>query len=232
MERPDDRLSRPLYTVAEVARFLGVPRPTLDTWVHGYVRHPRGRRPVRGEPLVTSLQGATGLTIPFVGFAEAMALAAFRATGLPLQRIRPALRHLIDEQDIPHPLADEGLRTDGAELFYDYAVRCGDRQLQLLAVAPSGQRVFHEVIDRYLTRIEYTNGRPSRIFLPTTPDPILVADPEVAFGQPVFATSGAPLTEVIARLRAGEGDNVVAADFGLRLADLRTAREASPALAA
>ena len=34
------RFSAPLYTVAEAARFLGVPTSTLSTWAKGYVRRP------------------------------------------------------------------------------------------------------------------------------------------------------------------------------------------------
>jgi len=37
------RFSAPLYTVAEAARFLGVPTSTLSTWAKGYVRRPPGR---------------------------------------------------------------------------------------------------------------------------------------------------------------------------------------------
>jgi hypothetical protein len=84
-----------------------------------------------------------------------MVLAAFRETGLPLQRVRPALEQLRAESELEHALASDRLYTDGAEVLYDYARAHGDKQLRLLTVVRSGQRVFHEVIERYLTRITY-----------------------------------------------------------------------------
>ncbi len=61
--------------------------------MHGYLKHARGRRDVRGDALLTSV-GEGALTVPFIGLAEGMVLAAFRETGLPLQRIRAALARL------------------------------------------------------------------------------------------------------------------------------------------
>ena len=52
----------------------------------------------------------------------------------------------------------------------------------------SGQRVFHEVIERYLSRITYEGGWAARLILPITEEPLIVVDPERAFGQPIFTT--------------------------------------------
>jgi uncharacterized protein (DUF433 family) len=182
---------------------------------------------VHGEPLLTSVPGDS-LTIPFIGLAEGMVLAAFRETGLPLQRIRPALEKLAREHDLRYVLASRNLYTDGAQIFYDYAQAHGDKQLRLLTVVLSGQRVFHEVIDRYLTRIEYDGGWAARLTLPTTPDPLLLADPEISFGQPVFIHGGARLTDVLGRIKAGEDERTVAEDYGVPLDDLRIARATQP----
>src|SRR5438445_3163303 len=151
LKTPKDpvRFDKPRYTAPEAAAYVGVPRSTLETWVRGYLRRPQGRKAVQGEALLTSVPGRT-LSIPFVGLAEGMVLAAFRETGLPLQRIRPALDRLRAEHDLEHALASDRLYTDGAEVLYDYARAHGDKQLRLLTVVRSGQRVFHEVIERYL----------------------------------------------------------------------------------
>ncbi len=125
LDTKDPRFTKPLYTVTEAASYLGVPRATFDTWVRGYVRRPAERRVVRGQALLTSISNGR-LTIPFVGLAEGMVLAAFRETGLPLQRIRPALERLEQEMGLEHALASEHLYTDGAELLYDYAQSEGD----------------------------------------------------------------------------------------------------------
>jgi uncharacterized protein (DUF433 family) len=219
----DARFTKPLYSVTEAAAYVGVARSTFDTWARGYERRPRGRRSVHGEPLLTTT-AKSGLTIPFVGLAEAMVLAAFRETGLPLQRIRPALDRLRDEHELHHALASQQLYSDGANVLFDYARAHDDKQLRLLTVVSSGQRVFHEVIDRYLRRITYgPDGFASRLVLPITDGELLEVDPERAFGQPIFLHGGARLMDVRGRVLAGEPVASVAEDFGVPLDDVRAA---------
>jgi uncharacterized protein (DUF433 family) len=230
-DRQGPSADRPLYTLSEAASYVGVPRSTFDTWVHGYQRRPPGKSPVRGEALVTSRPGGD-LTIPFVGLAEGMVLAAFRETGLPMQRIRPALDRLRQEQGLAHALASEHLYTDGAEIFYDYARQTHDKPLRLLTVVSSGQRVFHEVIDRYLKRITYRDGWAARLVLPITEEPLLLADPDRAFGQPIFLRGGGRLADVRNRVAAGEDEAAVAEDYGVPLEDVRAALAPQAATAA
>lgn len=211
-----------MYTVTEAAAYVGVPRSTFDTWVRGYERRPPGRKPVHGQPLLTSAPGGA-LAIPFIGLAEGMVLAAFRETGLPLQRIRPALERLEADYELEHALASEHLYTDGAEILYDYARAHGDKQLRLLTIVRSGQRVFHEVIDRYLTRITYKGGWAARLVLPTTEAPTLLVDPRRAFGQPIFIHGGARLVDVRNRIAAGEDERSVADDYDVPLDDIHAA---------
>jgi uncharacterized protein (DUF433 family) len=222
LDTKDPRFTKPLYTVTEAASYLGVPRATLDTWVRGYVRQPAGRKIVRGQALLTSIPGGR-LTIPFVGLAEGMVLAAFRETGLPLQRIRPALELLDQEMGLAHALASQNLYTDGAEVLFDYATAHGDKQLRLLTVVRTGQRVLHDIIEQYLTRIEYDGGWAARLALPITEERLLIADPERAFGQPIFVHGGARLADVVGRIKAGEDEEAVAEDYGVPLTDVQAA---------
>ena len=90
----DDRFLVPLYSAAEAARHFDVPASTFRTWAHGYRNQPRGRPPVVGESIVTTVPADSGASIPFIGLAEAYALAAIRRAAVPLQRIGPALDRL------------------------------------------------------------------------------------------------------------------------------------------
>ena len=88
----DVRFSVPLYTVGEAARILDVPTSTFRSWARGYVRRSPTRPDVTGEAIVTALPPHDAdPTIPFIGLAEGVVLAAIRRHGVPLQRIRPAL---------------------------------------------------------------------------------------------------------------------------------------------
>lgn len=142
-----------------------------------------------------------------------------------------ALQRLDTEMGRDHALAPRHLHTDGAELLFDYARSHGDKQLRLLTVVRSGQRVLHDVIDQYLKRIEYDGRRAVRVALPITDEPLLVADPTRSFGQAIFIHGAARLADVIGRIEAGEDEQLVAEDFGVPLEDVRAAL-ASPIRAA
>jgi uncharacterized protein (DUF433 family) len=224
----DTRFTEPLYTVAQVARLVGMPASTLSSWARGYEHHFPSRPTVTQGPVVSAVdRRADGRSIPFVGLVEAMVVQAFRRTELPLQRIRRALEVLADEGELAHPLASRRLYTDGAEVLYDYARDTGDGQLRLLTVVSSGQRVFHEVIDSYLQRIHFDDDPwATEIVVPVTERPILRARPGVASGDPLFLSGGAPLSAVLSRHRAGEAVESIADDYAVPVEDVREAVDA------
>jgi len=172
-ETQDTRFAAPLYTLAEAARFLGVPTSTFGTWAKGYVRRPPGRPPVHGDRIVTSVDAARNFpTIPFIGLAEGMVLAAFRRGGVSLQHIRSAVSILDREIGIAHALASQRVYTDGAVILFDYADAQHDEELAGLTEVVSRQRVFAPVVREYLRRIEYgKDGWATKLVSPATPRP-------------------------------------------------------------
>ncbi len=158
----DERFTMPLYSVTDATLHIDVPVSTFRSWTHGYARPGRERRTVTG--VVTTLPRDAGVSVPFVGLAEAHALAAIRRTGVPLQRIRPALQRLQDELGIEHVLASGSLYTDGAEVMYDFAESQGDtpeaRSARDLVVVRNSQR--GEIVDSYLRRVEGVPRRSPR----------------------------------------------------------------------
>ena len=199
----DLRVARAMFTVAEAAHGLAVSSSTLQWWTAERLvsRLPdRGRRP----------------SIPFIGLAEATVLTAFRRSGVPLQRIRPALQALSDEIGLEHALASRHLYSDGAEILYDYAER--HRELDELAdlvVVRSGQRVFVPVVRDYLRRITWKRGWPVMVRLPRYDKAAVVVDPLRAFGQPIFEQGGSRVEDVVDRWRAGDTVRSLARDFGV-----------------
>lgn len=218
----DDRFSVPLYSVAEASRYLDIPRTTLRTWVHGYGSNAAGTTSIAsaGAPVVTSLPPEEGLTLPFIGLAEAYVLSAFRKAKVPFKRIRPALDRLKDEFGIQHALASKSLYTDGAEVLYDYAQSHGDtlesRVARDLVVVRNGQRVFQEIVESYLERIEFeADGWAKRIELPQYKEAHVVVDPRRSFGAPIFVTGASRVEDVINRFKAGEDLDLLSQDFGV-----------------
>jgi uncharacterized protein (DUF433 family) len=214
------RFETPLYTVAEAATALGVPTSTFTTWVRGYERRPPNRPKVKGEPIITALKARPGdPSIPFIGLAEGMALAAIRRSGVPMQRIRPALVQLSREIGIEHALASKDLYTDGAELLYDYSIRYPNvdfEDIRELVVVRNQQRVFVPIVRDYLQRIVYgSDGYARLIKLPGYDSAEVIADPKRSFGQPIFNSGAATVRDVLERFWAGETIGVLAKEFGV-----------------
>lgn len=231
-----DKFSTPLYSVAEASRYLGVSDSTFRAWARGYDRRSPGRADVHGDPIVTAIgdQPKGSASIPFVGLAEGMVLAGVRKAGVPLQRIRPALDRLSAEFGLSHALASKRLYTDGAEVLYDVGREDGEAQDVLrLIVVRNGQRVFTEVVERYLSRIEFgTDGYARLIKLPGYDRAEIVVDPQRGFGQPTFAHGGARLEDVLGLFWAGESLSTVAEEYGVPEDELEDAlRVASRAAA-
>jgi uncharacterized protein (DUF433 family) len=221
------RYEVPLYTVAEAARAVDVPTSTFATWAKGYLRRSESGRDVRGGPVVTAIAARGGEpSIPFIGLAEGLVLSAVRHSGVPMQRIRPALAKLERELGLPHALASKRLYTDGAELLFDFGSSNDEASpfIKQLVVVRNGQTVFHEVIADYLRRIEYdrTDGYARLIRVPAYQSDV-VCDPTRSFGSPIFARGGARVSDVLDRFQAGEPLDDLSLDFGVPAADLEDA---------
>ena len=223
--RQDIRFTEPLYTLTEAARYLAVPPNTFVTWAEGYERRFPDRSTVKKGPVVTAFPGKRGTPrVPFVGLSEAMVLAAFRRSGLPMQRIRPAVRILQEKIGLDHALASQRVYSDGAEILYDFAERYDEDEIGMLVVVRSGQHVFRPVVANYLQRISYDDeGWARRLVLPITKRKLIAVDPWRGFGQPLFLHGGAPLDNVLARIRAREPLEDVAADFEVPPEDVQEA---------
>lgn len=217
-----DRFSTLLYGIGEAAGYLAVPRSTLATWAYGYERRRPGTGAFRADPVITAVrpQRPDEPAVPFIGLAEAYALAAFRKAGVPMQRIRPAIDVLARELGLEHALASRRLYTDGAEVLYDYAQHAGDtpegESARELVVVRNNQRVFNEIVELYLRRIEFApDGYAQLIRLPQYQTAKVTVDPDHAFGRPRFTNGGASVDDVIDLFRAGEPVDAVADEFGL-----------------
>ena len=154
--------------------------------------------------------------MPFIGFAEAYVLSAFRRAGVPMQRIRPAVKVLASGIGIEHALASERLYTDGAEVLYDYATTEHDEELRGLTVVRTGQRQFAEIVRDYLKRITYGgDGWASRLRLPAYQRAEVIVDPRQAFGMPLVVRGSARVEDLVDRFVAGDALAEIADDFGV-----------------
>ena len=222
----DVRFRSPLYTIGEAADIVSVPAATLVTWARGYERHFPGGRVAKGDPVVTDYGPASRHvpTMPFVGLAEAAFLAAIKRTGVPLQRIRPALAILRDDLGIEHALASDRLLSDGNEVLYSFAERVrsetGDYLLGELMVVRNRQGVFTGVVADYLNNVTWERGYVKAMRLRRYRSAEVTVDPDIAFGAPILATSGARVSDILERYRGGDSIKAVAREFGATSAEV------------
>lgn len=211
------RKTTPIYTLTEAGRMLNVPTTTLARWTRSEVE----TRP--GAMLVTRVGGDLGAripSIPFIGFAEAFVLAAFRRAGVPLQRIRPALMVLTDRIGLDHALASRRLYTDGAEILYEVERDTSDPTLRdavgQLVILRNRQLVYRPLVEQYLQCITWdADGYPGVIALPVYGRAGVVVDPTRAFGQPIFGARAVRVQDVLERFWAGDDVRSIADDYGL-----------------
>lgn len=202
----------PMYTKGEVARIVAAPSSTIHSWLLGRTADGHGY-----EPVIEGVGKGAGPQVSFTGLAEVYVLNAFRKAGLPLQRIRPAVKMLKDHLGLEHALANRRLVTDGAEVL----IKSDDPADKRLMVVRDGQAVFNEVVEGYLKHIDFGDlGYASSIDLPQFTETRVLVRPLLNGGRPTIASRGVAVDDLLSRVRAGEPPAEVADDFHLSLDDL------------
>jgi len=215
------RFDREYYPRADVARLLDIPVGAVCNWVRGY-RYPVRDKVRSADPLIVPPKG--GRWLSFANLVEAHSLAAFRASGVSMQKIWPTLAYLARRLAIEHPLASRFLLTDGAEFVFRYLRTESPGELVvLLDVSRRGRVLFDEVVDRYLRRVDWAADDYAERLWPAGREEGIVIDPRRGFGQPIVARQGVRVEDVVHRLLAGEPRAVVADEFGLEWAEVEAA---------
>jgi uncharacterized protein (DUF433 family) len=230
----DPHYSLPIYHKAEAAHIIDVPAQTFRNWSVGYAYKRLDGSEVVSAPIVTTLAPSRpqGVSVPFVGLAEAYIVAAFTKAGVPMQRIRPAVLWLQEHIGLAQALASERLQTDGAEVLWDFAKQSPDPADQdtvedLVVIRRGGQQVFRPVVRDYLTRVTYEHGWTRTIHLPQYADIDVIVDPWLNGGQPTVAERGVRVADIVSRLKAREPAEDVAYDYELTLGQVEAIQRAA-----
>lgn len=208
-------LDRPVYSMGQADRLLGVRPGTARRWIDGYMR--AGRR----YPPVIRLEPTGDDVVTWGEFVEARLLAAYRDKGVPLQRLRPAIVRMREEFDVPYPLAHFKPLVAGRDLVLRIQDEVGlDRSLRLV-VMRNDQTVLAPETNAFVDSVEFENEGPVVRLRPAGRDSPVVLDPLRAFGMPVVRSVR---TEAIAEeFRAGERPEDIAHGFQLPVDDVLAA---------
>lgn len=212
MSRVTRLVDRPVYSMSQVDRILGLHGGTARRWIDGYDRGGKSYPPVIRE------QRTNDDTATWGEFVETRLLAEFRDAGVPMVRMRPAVQRLREELETQYPLASARtwLQLEGRELVRRVQDSVGlDRGLQLVVVRNNQQLLWSPHAETFRTSLDWSPGaepEPERLH-PMADVPDVQVDPLRGYGEPVVRNVP---TEVIAELiRAGETPDSVAEMYEL-----------------
>lgn len=206
------RLFVPNYRIREAARYAHLSAQTVAKW---HTKPGANRR----STLSTKQQGAA---LSYLQLIEVAVVSSFRKAGLSLKKIKAAREYLAKQLEAEFPFAAYKFKTDGKELWMDYAqfeAKAGDKTL--LAATKGGQLAWTDIIGR-LHEFDYENDRGLAIrWHVAGRDENVIIDPQVQFGAP--SVEGVATWAFKGRWDAGEELDDIADDFGVSNIDVLAA---------
>lgn len=213
----------PAYGIGEAASILGLSPSTLRSWTIGR-SFPTKEGNRESKPLLT-VHDDRYSALSFIDMAEAWVIATVvRGFGIPIRKVRRAVQYLhqCGNSDLGGFLAHESFYCDRKDLFLIM------EQARLVSLTERGQIVGRELVEDGLSQLKFRDpdGFASRLLLRTAPDrpPTVMVDPRINFGQPTLAEYGIITRVLVDRVKAGEDEKVVAADFGVPPSAITEAR--------
>jgi uncharacterized protein (DUF433 family) len=205
-----------MYTYSEAARLLRLPSQTLRRWLEGATRAGVAYAPViRPEPTGSEF-------VTWGEFVESGLLRGYRQKNLSLQKMRPFIQRMREQQGVPYPLAHfKPLILDNKDLVYELQQETLlDPRLYLVRVE-GGQMLLAPPVADFLERVEFDpKGVVSRLRPSGMSSPVTI-DPQVSFGVPQIKGIR---TELVAEsIAAGESRESAALAWGLGLSDVDAA---------
>ena len=197
------RLYFPNYKIRDAARYSDLSPQTVASW-HG--------QPGSNQNSTLSNKKKGG-ALSYLQLIEVAVVAAFRKSGVTLKKIRSAREYLSKELEAEHPFAEYRFKTDGKELWMDFAqlhTRGNDKTL--LAPSLGGQLAWTDIIGK-LQEFEYGDDGLAVRWRVDGPESSILIDPRVQFGAP--AVDGVPTWIFKGRFEAGEPLDEIADDFGV-----------------
>jgi|SRR5690348_8296485 len=200
----DERLELPLYGFAEAAKYLRLPKTTLEYWVHGTKR----------IPAIIRAAGEHPRSLSFMNLLECHMLSALKNDyNLRMPKIRKALVQLQERSLYRHPLVEEPLYTNRVDIIH--------REIdKFINLNKPGQYVNPDLL-LHFERIE-KDSKGLLKFFPfvmgrTKDEPrFIVINPAVGFGKPVISGTGISTAVIASRFNARDSIGDLAAEYGLQ----------------
>jgi uncharacterized protein (DUF433 family) len=216
-----DIIGQGIYTVPEAARLTRVSAANIYNWLYGGSvasskkrSHPTLAHQYAPIDNIANVSFNDLIQIRFVSF--------FRESGISLQAIRKAVNNATALLRTTHPLCNSSFKTDGVNLLAEVYETTGDINLVELH---SMQQVFREIINPFLTTLDYDHGQVSR-WWHAMGDRKVVLDPGCNYGMPTIAECGYPTAALFEAFKANGSSAATVADwFEIAVSDVEEAVE-------
>jgi uncharacterized protein (DUF433 family) len=205
------RLYLPTYKVSEAAQYAHVSTKTVVDWHR-----------VGGRKAVTLSVRESRASLSYMQLIEVAVVAAFRASGLSLARIRDAREYVSKTFQSEYPFAECRFKREGKRLLLSFDQIEGPKGAgKYVDTTEGGQLVWESFVNPRLQEFEYGDGGIAvRWHVAGNKSPILI-DPQISFGAPTV--KGVPTWVIKGRWEAGESIADIASDFDLKKLDVRKA---------
>lgn len=168
------------YGIPEASRFARVHVRTASRWITGTGAKQSGRLFKTDLPSIGSRHA-----LSFLDLVDLLVVGRFREEGVSFQTVRRVYAHMRESLGTPHPFSHRRLFTDGTTIFMQSLDHIGDPSLHEVL---TGQRAMPEILNPYLTQIEYGDDTHTAVRWNIAPG--IVLDPARAFGKPIVASEG------------------------------------------
>lgn len=206
------RLYVPNYRISEAARYAHISPQTVSNWHQPRSTNRRG----------TLSNKDKGQALSYLQLIEVAVVSRFRKAGISLAKIRAAREYVSKQLEAEFPFAEYRFKTDGRDLWMDYAeieAEMGDKKL--LSASQGGQLAWADIIGR-LQEFDYENDLAVRWHVAGKGSKVVI-DPKIQFGAP--SVDGIATWVFRGRLEAGESFDEIREDFGVSASSLRAALE-------
>lgn len=205
------RLFVPNYRIREAARYANISPQTVTGW----------HKPLSSNRKSTLSDKKRGEALSYLQLIEVAVVAKFRKAGVSLAKVRAAREYVSKQLEAEFPFAEYRFKTDGKELWMDYAqieADMGDKKL--LLASRGGQLAWSDVIGR-LQEFEYDHEGLAVRWHVAGRDQSIIIDPRIQFGAP--SVEGVATWAFRGRWEAGEELDDISDDFGVSNSDVRAA---------
>ena len=190
------RLVLPTYGIGEAARYSHIAPQTVSHWRRGLPGYEKGQQ------------------LSYMDLIEVAIIAAFRKSGVSLQRIRKARDYAANELDSQHPFVQYRWQTEGFHMMLRLSeIDCHTSVDNLVVADRHGQITWPEMVAERFSHFDYDDTGLVMVWHVRGRDNLVTIDPRIRFGTPTV--EGVPTWVLEGRWQAGESIKEIGEDLGL-----------------